>query len=284
NSQWSQTWSFTTIVATPPAPVLIYPPNNAVDVPLTPTMDWTDVSGATSYRLQISTSSSFPSFVLNVESPQSQFSVPSGVLQGYTQYYWRVASINAGGTGSFSSSWTFRTVQTFNLNLKVFLEGFYNGTTQVQDTIKIYLAHATNFQFRDSSLALLDATGNANGVSFAKAASGYYWIVVMHRNHLETWSSILKNFVTGSLVTYDFTTSSSQAYGNNMKQVGTVWVFYGGDANQDGFVNGYDYDVYKPQFGLYGYRSCDFNGDSFVDGYDLPILNSNFGKNKIRPY
>jgi hypothetical protein len=281
--QWSTVWHFTTIIAAPPAPVLISPLNGATNVSLTPTMDWTDVSGATAYQLQISTSSSFSSFVLNVEVPQvSQYTVPSGVLQGYTLYYWRVASKNSGGQGAFSSSWSFTTVQTFNLNLKVFLEGFYSGTTHVQDTIKIYLAHSTNFQLKDSSLAYLDATGTASNVAFAKATSGYYWIVVKHRNHLETWSSILKNFSTGSTVSYDFTTSSGQAYGNNMKQVGSVWVLYGGDANQDGAVNSVDYEIYKTQFGLWGYKACDYNGDWFVDGYDLPAQN-NFGHNVIHP-
>jgi hypothetical protein len=83
---------------------------------------------------------------------------------------------------------------------------------------------------------------------------------------------------------YDFTTSSSKAYGNNMKQVGGVWVFIGGDADQDGnvlIVN--DYNLFKQYFGQDGYLSPDFNGNNYVDGYDLPILYSNFFKSKARP-
>jgi hypothetical protein len=90
--------------------------------------------------------------------------------------------------------------------------------------------------------------------------------------------------VTGVAVEYNFTDAITKAYGNNMKQVGSAFVFWGGDANQDGFVNGYDYDEYKLQFGFDGYKSCDFNGDTFVDGYDLPIVNNNLGKNKIIPH
>lgn len=284
---WSQVWSFTTTVATPPAPTLIYPANGATNIPLTPTMDWSDVSGATSYRLQISTSSSFSPLVLNIVVNQSEYLVPSGVLQGYTQYYWRVASINSGGQGSYSASRNFTTVQTFNLNLKVYLEGFYNNTTQTQviDTVKIYLAQNTSpFTFRDSSLAVLGSDGTANPISFAKASSGNYYIVVKHRNHLETWSAIAMFFSTGNTVQYNFTDFATRAYGSNMKQVGSVWVLYGGDADEDGFIGPFDYDLYKSQFGQWGYKSCDFNGDTFVDGYDLPILNSNFGKSKIRPY
>jgi large repetitive protein len=282
---WSQVWDFTTIQSTLPPPTLLYPANNAQNIPLTPNMDWSDVTGASGYRLQIATTSSFTAPVLDVTIDSvSHYVVPSGILQGYTQYYWRVATLNGGGQGSWSSPYNFRTLQTFNLNLKVYLEGFYNGSTQVSDTVKVFLANATTFTFVDTSSAILGTNGVCNNVSFARATSGNYWIAIRHRNHLETWSSIVKYFTTGSPVNYDFTTSASQAYGNNMKQVGSVWVLYGGDANQDGFVNGYDYDIYKIQFGLDAYRSCDFNGDNFVDGYDLPILISNLSKNKIVPH
>lgn len=281
--QWSVVWSFTTVIASLPAPTLITPPNSATNVPLTPYMDWSDVSGATSYRLQISTTSSFSSTVLNVVTVNSEYVVPSGILQGYTLYYWRVATMNEGGTGPYSAAWTFTTVQTFNLTLKVFLEGFYNGTTQVPDTIKVLLAQNTSpFSGRDTCLAMLTSNGSITGVSFAKIPSGNYYIVVKHRNHIETWSANPMYFSTGNTVTYDFTNSQSKAYGNNMKQVGTVWVFFGGDANADGFVNAADYELYKVQFGSSGYKACDYNGDSFVDGYDLPIQN-NFGVSVKKP-
>ena len=69
-----------------------------------------------------------------------------------------------------------------------------------------------------------------------------------------------------------------------MKQVGSVFVLYGGDANQDGYVDPTDYTIYRNQFGLSGYRNADFNGDGFVDGYDTPIIYNNFGKSYARPY
>jgi hypothetical protein len=120
--------------------------------------------------------------------------------------------------------------------------------------------------------------------SFEFAPNGNYYIVVRHRNHLETWSSVPQSFVTGNPVNYDFTTASNKAYGNNMKPVGSVWVFWGGDADQDGsvlIVN--DYNLFKQNFGQDGYLSPDFNGDKYVDGYDLSILYNNFFKSKARP-
>jgi hypothetical protein len=68
-----------------------------------------------------------------------------------------------------------------------------------------------------------------------------------------------------------------------MKQVGSAWVFFGGDINQDGNVDPDDYTMYKSQFGRDGYKPSDLNGDNFIDGYDLPILYSNFGQFTKRP-
>ena len=284
-SAWSAVWQFTTIEAAPVAPTLLSPANNSVNISLTPVLDWSDVSNATSYVVQVSTTNTFTNTVVNATVTNSTYTVPSGILQGYTTYYWRVASKNGGGQGAWSTIWNFRTVQSFNLNLTLFLEGFYNGSTQIPDTVKIYLAQNTSpYTFKDSSLSLVSNTGVAALTSFAKATSGNYYIVVTHRNHLETWSANAMYFSTGNTVSYNFTDNSNKAYGNNMKQVGSVWVLYGGDANQDGNISPADYELFKTQFGLSGYKSCDFNGDGFIDAYDLPILNANFGKSKMRPY
>lgn len=283
--QWSSVWNFTTQIQAPSAPTLIAPPNGSTGQSLTPILDWTDVTGANSYRVQISTSSLFNTTVLDVNNvTQSELNVPSGVLTGNTQYYWRVAGINSGGQGPYSSTWNFRTLNTFYLNLKVYLEGFWNGTKQVKDTVRVYLANPISpFTLRDSSSAFLDSTGSAL-ISLGKAPNGNYYIVVKHRNHLETWSSTAPSFATGSTSNYDFTTAATKAYGSNMKQVGSVWVLYGGDGNADGFVNPDDYILFRQQFGRDGYKGSDYNGDGFVDGYDLPIIYSNFGKSYARPF
>ena len=282
---WSEKWKFTTIIQAPAAPTLLTPPNLATGISLTPALDWTDVSGADYYRLQISTSSTFTTTVLDVTNiPFSNYAVGSGNLSGNTIYYWRVCGYNEGGQGTWATYFRFTTLQTFALSLKVFLEGFYNGTTQVQDTVTVYLALSTSpFTFADTSKVYLSPTGTAT-LNYGNAANGNYYIVIKHRNHIETWSSAAQPFTTGQTVNYDFTTGQAKAYGGNMKQVGSVWVLYGGDGNTDGYVDPADYDLYKTQFGKDGYRSCDFNGDNWIDGHDLNILYPNFGKSLSRPY
>lgn len=284
-SPWSIVWSFTTIITTPLAPTLLLPVNNAAGVNLTPFMDWTDVSGATAYRIQVATNSGFTNIVYDNNSIiSSQFTIPSGYLIGSTQYFWRVAAINIGGQGPYSTSFNFTTRQTFFLSLKVYLEGFYNGTTQVKDSMKVYLANATTpFALKDSTNAIVDSTGNTL-ISFANATNGSYYIIVKHRNHLETWSAAPQVFATNNTTIFNFTDNITKAYGSNMKQVGSAFVLYGGDANQDGFVDPTDYSIFKSQFGLSGYKPADFNGDGFVDGYDTPVIYNNFGKSYARPF
>jgi hypothetical protein len=103
-------WTFTTIVAVPVAPTLIVPDDDSTNVPLTPTLDWSDVAGATSYATQISTVSNFSSGIVVTSGGigVSQYAVTSGLTNGVT-YYWRAAAINVAGT-TWSSVFSFTTV------------------------------------------------------------------------------------------------------------------------------------------------------------------------------
>ncbi|MCX6134195.1 MAG: fibronectin type III domain-containing protein [Ignavibacteriales bacterium] len=108
-SSYSSTYSFTTIIAAPTAPTLTLPANNATSVSVTPSLTWNQVSGATSFTLQVSTTSAFTSFTFN----QSGLTTTSGTASGLTNnttYYWRVSATNAGGTSQYSSAWTFTTI------------------------------------------------------------------------------------------------------------------------------------------------------------------------------
>lgn len=284
NGQFSAVFKFTTMPVVPSAPTLLQPPNGATGISLTPTMIWTRGANAAYYRIQICANNTFAQNQLVVDVTNlldTFYIVPQGALQGNHQYFWRVYSINCTGQ-NLSTVFNFTTISTISLNLKVYLEGFYNGSTQVPDTVRVYLANSVTHVRVDSSKSVLSATGT-DTLSFIHAPNASYYIVITHRNHLETWSSITISFATGSLTSYDFTTASSKAFGNNMKQVGSAWVLYGGDINQDGTIDNDDYTVYKSQFGRDGYIPSDLNGDNFADGYDLPVLYSNYFVSKITP-
>jgi hypothetical protein len=284
---WSATWHFKTVPLPPSPPTLVSPPNGHNPTPLNPLFVWLAGAGAEQYQIQISANASFTPILFDYTTPDAstQYQMQFGILVGGHTYYWRVRSINGLGTqqSAWTPIWNFTTQVTQVANLKLYLEGFYNGTSQVRDTIEVFLAHATSpYAFQDSMIVYLGSDGTG-GASFLNAPNGNYYIVVRHRNHLETWSSSPSPFNLGNPVNYDFTTGSNKAYGNNMKQVGSAWVFYGGDANQDGSVDPDDYTVAITQFGKDGYISCDFNGDNFADGYDLLILYSNYFHNMSKP-
>jgi hypothetical protein len=107
--------------------------------------------------------------------------------------------------------------------------------------------------------------------------NGTYYIVIKHRNSIETWSTTGGLLFDKSNNTYDFTTSSSKAYGDNMLLKGTKWCIFSGDINQDGFVDGADMAPLDND--LYNYVSgwvvTDLTGDMFVDGADMAILDNN---------
>ena len=276
-------FKFTTIAAAPIAPVLTTPANNATGITTVPAFVWGAVTGATSYRIQVSASNTFATTLLDSAGiTGTTVTMPAGLLTGATTYYWRVSAANVGGTSPYSSIFNFRTLQNLALNLKVYLEGFYSGP-QLPDTVRVYLANSTApFAFVDTAKVVLSSTGTAS-ISFSRALAGSYYIVVNHRNHLETWSKLPQLFVTNGTVTYDFTTAATQAYGDNMKLVGSVWVLYGGDANRDGSVDAMDVPIFIAQYGTQGYLAADFNGDGDVDALDVAIFVPNFGLTKAAP-
>ncbi len=108
-SAWSQVRSFTTIVSSPAAPTLASPPNGATGVSTSATLSWNASTGATSYALQVSTSSDFSALVVNQTGIVSTSYTGSSLLNN-TTYYWRVNATNAGGTSAWSSVWSFTTM------------------------------------------------------------------------------------------------------------------------------------------------------------------------------
>src|SRR6185436_17556019 len=81
--------------ATPPAPTLVSPANQAT-VALPVTLDWSDVSAAASYVIHIDDSSTFSApRVVEQTVTASQFTVTSLAIR---QHWWRVRGVNSAGT------------------------------------------------------------------------------------------------------------------------------------------------------------------------------------------
>ncbi|MBI5403065.1 MAG: T9SS type A sorting domain-containing protein [Ignavibacteriae bacterium] len=94
---------------TPAPPTLIYPSNGATNIPLTPAMTWSTVSGATSYKIQISSVSNFSIITDSATLSTNQRLVPAGRLAVSSTYFWRVNATGPVGTSPWSDVWYFST-------------------------------------------------------------------------------------------------------------------------------------------------------------------------------
>lgn len=193
---------------------------------------------------------------------------------------------------------------TKTLNGKVFLEGLYNtGTSMmnqandhvggitvpkfaagIADVITVELHNASSpyglaYEFSPIDL---HTDGTFSVTDIPSTISGSYYIVIKHRNSIETWSKLPFNFSGADPFAYDFTTAINMAYGDNLKSMGTIWAIWAGDISvsgvQDGIVDGSDMlevdNSSKPP-ALQGYYPQDINGDGIVDGSDMLIIDNN---------
>lgn len=165
-------------------------------------------------------------------------------------------------------------------NIKLSPEGYYNGATQnMSDTVTVYLrSNISPFGAVDSAKTVIDSVTNNGSFVFKNISTGTYYIQTSHRNSLETWSKSGGETVTeGVTSSYDFTTSVSQAYGNNLNLKSGKYCLYGGDINKDGLVELSDLlQIYNDgaNFSV-GYVISDLTGDGLVDLSDLLIVYNN---------
>ncbi|MHC1774629.1 MAG: choice-of-anchor J domain-containing protein [Lentimicrobium sp.] len=184
---------------------------------------------------------------------------------------------------------------TKTLNLKAYIQGFWNGAGMNQtqdsdgentwnkfsgttvDTLSVYLAdNADPFGFVFSAHEVGINTDGTMTVTVPAAFSGSYYIALDHHSSVETWSMNPVDF-SGTIINYDFTVSADQAYGSNQYDLGagTAWGLFSGDVNDDEYIeSALDmYPIYNLSLiGTYGYMKEDLNGDGFVDFFDYIFI------------
>ena len=182
--------------------------------------------------------------------------------------------------------------QIKQLELKMYVQGFYNDQTDdvIADTVRVYLRNSNSpYSVIDSSTSIMSSAGEASMI-FNNALNGTgYYIQLSHRNSLETWSKTAQQF-TFNLMSYDFTTSNTKAYGNNQIQIDNLPVkfgIYNGDENQDGNIDLTDVLNVNNEANSFtiGYVNSDMNGDNITDLSDVVFTfnNSNTFVSKIVP-
>jgi hypothetical protein len=110
-SAFSAVWNFRTVMSVPVGPTLLTPGNATLGQATSGlTFSWRAIPSATYYRFQLATDSTFASgLVKNDSTIVDTFRVVNGLTQS-TRYHWRVLGRNAGGSGPYSSTWSFTTV------------------------------------------------------------------------------------------------------------------------------------------------------------------------------
>ena len=224
------------------------------------------------------------------------------IITSCDQYTWNGITYTLGGIYTYTSlnGNGCINIATLNLtlipctsvvNLKLFLQGYYENNslmrsvlvnqgistdiTEVDSIELIVYSSSPPYNPVISKKGMLYTNGNVN---FSLPLTvGYYYIGISHRNTLTTWSA--NPILIGPVpVTYDFTSSMSNAYGNNMVEVENgIWAFYTGDLVIDENIDLLDLTLLETdiQNFVFGYFGTDLNGDGNVDLLDAPIIEMN---------
>jgi hypothetical protein len=176
------------------------------------------------------------------------------------------------------------------LSLKLFLSGYYNqsnamkpvllnqnqsSNTHLVDYVKVEL-HQAIFPYALIEKQVVELNENGNAVvNFSSAAANYY-VVIKHRNSIETWSAT--PLAIGTITAYDFTTMANKAFGSNQMEIEpNVWGIFAGDIDQDGIIDNNDFSLWEADANgfLEGYLSTDLDGNGAVDNNDFSIWEAN---------
>jgi hypothetical protein len=178
------------------------------------------------------------------------------------------------------------------LTLTAQIEGFYNGSIMVSDTVIVELHSSSSpYGLVDQAKVVLSSSGSGNANFFSAADGTNYYIVVKHRNSIETWSKTAQAFNGGTL-SYDFTSAANKAYGDNMKLKGTKWCIYNGEVTNNYFIEFDDliqvYNKYLLALEDPGYYVEDVTGNGYVEFDDLMLVYNNYlagvySKNPLNP-
>jgi len=147
-------------------------------------------------------------------------------------------------------------------------------TPQAEDEI----ARFAGVLLEDGTISTLSDVPVGPGIS-------QVYVLIEHRNHLSAMSALPVDIVNNTL-TYDFriqdTYKGQNGTGFGQKQIGSNWVMYGGNADQDAQgqcdINAADRITWQSVNGLFGvYNSGDCNLDSDVNAADRVVFSYNNG-------
>jgi len=158
------------------------------------------------------------------------------------------------------------------LRVKVNLEA-----CAVSDTLNIELRSSSSPYNLIETITVVGGLGAPTDVQFSTPVNGTpYYIRVTHRNSIATWSGSTPSF-NSNYINYTFISANTQAFGNNMVNVGGKWSYFSGDVNQDGSIDVSDISLIdNDSFNFAsGYIATDLDCNDVVDLSDIAYADNN---------
>lgn len=208
------------------------------------------------------------SFTIGETNTQSLSSSTHMLTQGFQQPYKMTLNVKAYIEGYYKSAGLMENV--------LYTQGIISLPNNQSDTIQIQLRQSiAPYNIISASNQVIQTNGLVTFSGTAPIGQSYF-IVIKHRNAIETWSAnpVLLNENTS----YDFTTAANKAFGSNQVQVEpNIWAFYSGDLNADENIDLLDLGLIEADISnfIFGYFATDINGDGNVDLLDAAPVETN---------
>lgn len=133
-TEWSEVYDFTTAEENQTVAVTLSSPSDgATNVSLSPNLEWESIDGISEYQVQLATSNSFSSPL--VDETVSDVTFDASGLENDQSYYWRVQAANDGDSENWSTIFEFQTESGGSTNPPPSSNGFVGtqGTDFVLD-------------------------------------------------------------------------------------------------------------------------------------------------------
>jgi hypothetical protein len=181
-SSWSDVYHFSSLLK---EPILIYPDNQTINIPIKLTFDWDSPAQADFYDFQLATDYQFKNLVVDTTKlSQNQISIPK--LSYMTRYYWRVKTFIGNKFSDWTNYYTFVTEAPKALPTPQLIEPVqysWNLTSvkfvwnRVEFAEKYQLQISTNYYFSNIQLDTLLRFDTLFNVTKLKYFSTYFWRV-----------------------------------------------------------------------------------------------------------
>lgn len=222
---WSTARTFKTLelppTSVPRAPLLSAPSLFATGVVLSPTFTWTRPTGASTYQIQVSTATSFATMITD-DSSLVNTSYSGVVLNGSTDYYWRVRARNSFGNGPWSELGGFTTAVTIPPIPKLITPASF--ATQVNPPVNLTwetVPAASSYQVQLSlapdfaTLLLQDSTlaSASKMTGILKSETSFYWRVLAKNTAGKSEWSTIRRFTTAEATVLNVNAEAESASG-----------------------------------------------------------------------